>query len=105
MMKSRLLFTVLTLLSTVVTAQNYDYQGVVNSFEPSTQIIEIDYQRYQMTLDTLVIGARKRAEHGAEIAAGQTVQFNTIPNSDGPPFITHIKTSNYVAAPPIAIPE
>ncbi len=105
MMKSRLLFTVLTFLSTVVMAQNYDYQGEVNSFEADTQIIEIDYQRYQMTLDTLVIGASKRGEHGAEITTGQTVQFDTIPNSAGPPIITHIITSNPVEAPPIAIPE
>jgi len=105
MMKSRILFTVLTFLSTVVMAQHYDYQGEVNSFEPTTQVIEIGYQRYQMTLDTLVIGASKRGEHGAEITAGQTVQFNTIPNSDAPPIITHIRTSTPIEAPSIAIPE
>lgn len=104
-MKSRLLFTVLTFLSTVVMAQNYDYQGEVNSFEADTQIIEIDYQRYQMTLDTLVIGASKRGEHGAVITTGQIVQFNTTPSPDGPPLITHIRTSNSVEAPSLAIPE
>lgn len=95
-----LTIALLGLSTTIAMAADYNYSGVINAVEHSSQSVEIDYQQYQLTTNSLVIGATKRGEHGAVVSIGQEVEFNTTPAADGPPLITEIRVS-----PPTGQPE
>lgn len=92
-MKAIALSMALVGFSATAVAADYSYSGVVNAVEMSSHSIEIDYQEYQLTPQSLVIGASKRGEHGAELTLGQEVEFNTTPGIDGPPLITEIRVT------------
>lgn len=70
---------------------DFTYQGEVIGQDIERQLIEIDYQTYQLNLDTQTSGLFKYSEYGAVVPVGSQVEFDTQPVDNGPPLITQIR--------------
>lgn len=89
--KSIVAFLAISGFSVGAQSNGYDYSGAVIAHSHNNNRVEIDYQLYSINLDTVIQGNTLRGEYGAKLRAGQQVEFNTVPSTDGPPLITQLR--------------